>query len=169
MPHHTPLIATIAVGLGLAFIMGVLAHRLRISPLVGYLVAGVAVGPFSPGFVADQELASELAEIGVILLMFGVGMHFHPRDLLRVKRIAIPGAIAQSAVATVAGWYAARTFGWSDGAGLVFGMALAVASTVVLIRMLTDQDRLRAHDGHVAVGWLIVEDMFTVLALVILP
>jgi K+:H+ antiporter len=167
--HDLTIISLLAGGLAFALLFGWITHRLGLSTLVGYMLAGIAVGPHTPGFVADRGIAAQFAEIGVILLMFGVGMHFHPRDLLRVKRIAIPGAIAQSAVATVAGWYAARAFGWSDGAGLVFGMALAVASTVVLIRMLTDQDRLRAHDGHVAVGWLIVEDMFTVLALVILP
>jgi CPA2 family monovalent cation:H+ antiporter-2 len=167
--HDLTIISLLAGGLAFALVVGWITHRLGLSTLVGYLLAGIAVGPHTPGFVADRGVAAQFAEIGVILLMFGIGMHFHPRDLLRVKRIAIPGAIAQSAVATVAGWYAARAFGWSDGAGLVFGMALAVASTVVLIRMLTDQDRLRAHDGHVAIGWLIVEDMFTVLALVVLP
>jgi len=167
--HDLTIISLLAGGLAFALLFGWITQRLGLSTLVGYMLAGIAVGPHTPGFVADRGVAAQFAEIGVILLMFGVGMHFHPRDLLRVKRIAIPGAIAQSAVAAVAGWYAARAFGWSDGAGLVFGMALAVASTVVLIRMLTDQDRLRAHDGHVAVGWLIVEDMFTVLALVALP
>jgi CPA2 family monovalent cation:H+ antiporter-2 len=167
--HDLTIISLLAGGLAFALLFGWITQRLGLSTLVGYMLAGIAVGPHTPGFVADRGVAAQFAEIGVILLMFGVGMHFHPRDLLRVKRIAIPGAIAQSAVAAVAGWYAARAFGWSDGAGLVFGMALAVASTVVLIRMLTDQERLRAHDGHVAVGWLIVEDMFTVLALVALP
>ena len=167
--HDLPIITLLAAGLAFALLFGWITQRLGLSTLVGYMLAGIAVGPYTPGFVGDRAIASEFAEVGVILLMFGVGMHFHPQDLLRVKRVAVPGAIAQSAVATAAGWAAARAFGWSDGAGLVFGMALAVASTVVLIRMLTDEKRLSAHDGHVAVGWLIVEDLFTVLALVILP
>jgi len=167
--HELPIITLLAVGLAFALVFGYVTQRLGLSPLVGYMLAGVAVGPYTPGFVGDRAIASEFAEVGVILLMFGVGMHFHPRDLLRVRRVAIPGAIVQAAVATAAGWAVARAFGWSDAAGLVFGMALAVASTVVLIRMLTDEGRLDAHDGHVAVGWLIVEDLFTVLALVILP
>jgi CPA2 family monovalent cation:H+ antiporter-2 len=133
------------------------------------MLAGIVVGPYTPGFVADTALASQMAEIGVILLMFGVGLHFHPQELLRVWRIAVPGAVAQSAVAAVAGWAIARAFGWTHAAGMVFGMALAVASTVVLMRMLVAQDRLGSRDGHVAVGWLIVEDLFTVLALVMLP
>jgi len=167
--HDLTIVSLLAGGLAFALLFGWITQRLGLSTLVGYMLGGIAVGPYTPGFVADRGIAAQFAEIGVILLMFGVGMHFHPGDLLRVKRIAIPGAIAQSVVATVAGFYAARWFGWSDGAGLVFGMALAVASTVVLIRMLADQDRLSAHDGHVAVGWLIVEDLFTVIALVILP
>ncbi|HEY5862769.1 MAG TPA: cation:proton antiporter [Casimicrobiaceae bacterium] len=167
--HDLPIITLLAAGLAFALLFGWITQRLGLSTLVGYMLAGIAVGPYTPGFVGDREIASEFAEVGVILLMFGVGMHFHPRELLRVKRVAIPGAIAQSVVATVAGWGAARAFGWSDAAGLVFGMALAVASTVVLIRMLTEQGRLASHDGHVAVGWLIVEDLFTVLALVVLP
>ena len=167
--HDLTIISLLAGGLAFALLFGWITQRLGLSTLVGYMLAGIAVGPHTPGFVADRGIAAQFAEIGVILLMFGVGMHFHPQDLLRVRRIAIPGAIAQSAVATAAGWYAGRAFGWSDGAGLVFGMALAVASTVVLIRMLTERDRLAAHDGHVAVGWLIVEDVFTVLALVLLP
>ena len=140
-----------------------------LSTLVGYLLAGIAVGPYTPGFVADQHLASQMAEIGVILLMFGVGLHFHPHELLRVWRIAVPGAIGQSALATAAGWALARWLGWSNAAGIVFGMALSVASTVVLMRMLGERGRLGGHDGHVAVGWLIVEDLFTVAALVVLP
>src|SRR3546814_220694 len=133
MPHHTPLIATIVVGLVLAFILGAIANRLRISPLVGYLLAGVAVGPSTPGFVADLALAPELAEIGVILLMFGVGLHFSLKDLLSVRAIAIPGAVAQIGIATLLGLGLARILGWSIGAGLVFGLALSVASTVVRI------------------------------------
>ena len=132
--HHTSLIAILVAGFGLAFIFGALAHRLRLSPLVGYLVAGIIAGPFTPGFVGDPTLAPQLAEIGVILLMFGVGLHFSLRDLLEVKSIALPGAMVQIAFATVLGWGLARAFGWSDGAGVVFGLALSVASTVVVLR-----------------------------------
>jgi CPA2 family monovalent cation:H+ antiporter-2 len=167
--HEFPLISTLAGGLAAALVFGWITQRLGLSTLVGYMLAGILVGPHTPGFVADASLATQMAEIGVILLMFGVGMHFHPQELLRVWRIAVPGAVAQSAVATVAGWACARAFGWSNAAGIVFGMALAVASTVVLMRMLIDQDRLSTRPGHVAVGWLIVEDLFTVVALVILP
>jgi CPA2 family monovalent cation:H+ antiporter-2 len=169
MPHHTPLIATIVIGLVIAFVLGAVANRLRISPLVGYVLAGVAVGPYTPGFVADQWLASQLAEIGVILLMFGVGLTFHLDELLAVRRVAIPGALAQSAVATILGMVLARAFGWDWAAGVVFGMALAVASTVVLIRVLADHNDLHTPGGHIAVGWLVVEDLFTVVALVLLP
>jgi CPA2 family monovalent cation:H+ antiporter-2 len=167
--HDLPLLSTLAGSLAAALVFGWVTQRLGLSTLVGYMLAGVLVGPYTPGFVADANLATQMAEIGVILLMFGVGMHFHPQELLRVWRIAVPGAIAQSAVATLAGWACARWFGWSNAAGFVFGMALAVASTVVLIRMLVDQDRLSTRAGHVAVGWLIVEDLFTVVALVVLP
>jgi CPA2 family monovalent cation:H+ antiporter-2 len=167
--HDLTIITTLAGGLAVALVFGWMTQRLGLSTLVGYMLAGIVVGPYTPGFVADANLASQMAEIGVILLMFGVGLHFHPQELLRVWRIAVPGAVAQSAVAAVAGWAAARAFGWSHGAGIVFGMALAVASTVVLMRMLIAQDRLSSRDGHVAVGWLIVEDLFTVIALVVLP
>ena len=167
--HDTALIATIAAGLGLAFVFGLLASRFRLPPILGYLVAGVAVGPFTPGFVADAGLASQLAELGVILLMFGVGLHFSIADLLAVRKIAIPGAIAQIAVATGLGAIVARTWGWSWGTGLVFGLALSVASTVVLLRALEDRGILESADGRIAVGWLIVEDLVTVLALVLLP
>ena len=167
--HDLSIIVTLAGGLAVALVFGWVTQRLGLSTLVGYMLAGIVVGPYTPGFVADAALASQMAEIGVILLMFGVGLHFHPQELLRVWRIAVPGAVAQSAVAAVAGWGLARAFGWSHAAGLVFGMALAVASTVVLMRMLVAQDRLSTRDGHVAVGWLIVEDLFTVLALVMLP
>ncbi|MBI4294213.1 MAG: cation:proton antiporter [Betaproteobacteria bacterium] len=167
--HDVSVIVTLAGALGVALAFGWATQRLGLSTLVGYLLAGVVVGPQTPGFVADAQLASQMAEIGVILLMFGVGMHFHPEQLLRVWRIAVPGAIGQSAIAGAIGWAAARAFGWSHVAGMVFGMALAVASTVVLMRMLVEQDRLSTRDGHVAVGWLIVEDLFTVVALVILP
>ncbi len=169
MPHHTSLIATIVAGLGLAFVFGALAHRLRLSPLVGYLVAGVLIGPFTPGYVADQELAPQLAEIGVILLMFGVGLHFSLKDLLAVRAIAIPGAVVQMASATLLGMALAWWLGWSIGAGLVFGLALSVASTVVLLRALQERRLIESEKGRVAVGWLIVEDLAMVLALVLLP
>jgi monovalent cation:H+ antiporter-2, CPA2 family len=167
--HDLSVIITLAGALAAALVFGAVTQRLGLSTIVGYMLAGVVVGPYTPGFVADTRLASQMAEIGVILLMFGVGMHFHPQELLRVWRIAVPGAVAQSAVAAVAGWALARAFGWSNAAGIVFGMALAVASTVVLMRMLVEGDRLATREGHVAVGWLIVEDLFTVAALVMLP
>jgi CPA2 family monovalent cation:H+ antiporter-2 len=167
--HDTPLIAVIAVGLALAFLLGLVAHRLRVSPLVGYLVAGILVGPFTPGFVADQALANQLAEIGVILLMFAVGLHFSLKDLMSVRAIALPGAIAQIAVATLLGVALAWALGWGWGAGLVFGLALSVASTVVLIRALQERRMVDTERGRIAVGWLIVEDLVMVLALVLLP
>ena len=167
--HQTPLIATIAAGLMLAFILGLVAHRLRVQPLVGYLLAGVLVGPYTPGFEADPALAAELAEIGVILLMFGVGLHFSLKDLLSVARIAVPGAVGQIAVATLMGMALSWALGWSHLAGFVFGLALSVASTVVLIRALQDRHILETRRGRIAVGWLVVEDLATVLALVLLP
>jgi CPA2 family monovalent cation:H+ antiporter-2 len=169
MPHHTPLIATIVGAIVIAFVFGALAQRLRLPPLIGYLLAGVAVGPFTPGFVADQGLASELAELGVILLMFGVGLHFSMKDLLAVKTIAIPGAIVQIAVATLLGLGLAQLMGWSLGGGLVFGLALSVASTVVLLQALQDRHLLDTREGHIAIGWLIVEDLAMVLTLVLIP
>ncbi|AXQ29502.1 Kef family K(+) transporter [Solimonas sp. K1W22B-7] len=169
MPHHTPLIATIVMGLVLAFIFGALAHRLRLPPLAGYLLAGIVVGPFTPGFVADPALAPELAEIGVILLMFGVGLHFSLADLMAVKRIAIPGAIAQMAVATLLGMALAWAVDWPMAQGFVFGLALSVASTVVLLRALEERRQIETNRGRIAVGWLIVEDLAMVLALVLLP
>lgn len=169
MPHHTPLISTIVVGLVLAFLLGALANRIRVSPLVGYLLAGVLVGPFTPGFVADQGLANDLAEIGVILLMFGVGLHFTLEDLLSVRAIAIPGAVAQIAVATLLGMGLAYLLGWGIGAGLVFGLALSVASTVVLLRALQERRLIETERGRIAVGWLVVEDFAMVLTLVMLP
>jgi len=169
MPHDTPLISTIVAGLVLAFIFGAIANRLRMPPLVGYLVAGVLVGPFTPGFVANAELATELSEIGVILLMFGVGLHFSFADLLAVRRVAVPGAAAQIAVATGLGVAAARLWGWSWGAGLVFGLSLSVASTVVLLRALEERGLLDSDKGRIAIGWLIVEDLATVIVLVLLP
>jgi CPA2 family monovalent cation:H+ antiporter-2 len=167
--HHTPLIATIAAGFVLAFGFGLLAHRLRIQPLVGYLLAGVVVGPFTPGFVADQALAQELAEIGVILLMFGVGLHFSLKDLVAVAPIAVPGAIGQIAAATVLGGALALLLGWDLPAALVFGLALSVASTVVLVRALQERRILETDRGRIAVGWLIVEDLAMIVALVLLP
>lgn len=169
MPHHTPLIATIVAGLVAAFAFGALAQRLRLSPLVGYLLAGVLVGPFTPGYVADQRIANELAEIGVILLMFGVGLHFSVKDLLAVRRIAVPGAIGQMAVATILGVGLSALLGWSLFSGLVFGLALSVASTVVLLRALQERRLVQTDRGRIAVGWLIVEDLAMVLALVLLP
>ena len=167
--HHTPLIATLVAGLVLAFVMGALAHRFRVSPLIGYLLAGVMVGPFTPGFVADQNLANELAEIGVILLMFGVGLHFSMKDLLSVKAIAVPGAVVQIAAATLMGMGLAHWLGWSLMAGFVFGLALSVASTVVLLRALQERRLVDTQRGRIAVGWLIVEDLAMVLALVLIP
>lgn len=169
MAHETSLVAIIVIGLALAFMLGTLAHRLRISPIVGYLLAGVAVGPFTPGFVADQNLATQLAEIGVILLMFGVGLHFSLADLLAVRRIVIPGATAQVLVSTLLGMGLARLLGWSPGSGLVFGLSLSVASTVVLMRALQDRHLMDTERGHIAVGWLVYQDLLTVLALVLLP
>jgi monovalent cation:H+ antiporter-2, CPA2 family len=169
MAHSTPLISTIVVALSLAFLFGTLAQRLRVSPLVGYLLAGIAVGPYTPGFVADQALADELAEIGVILLMFGVGLHFSLKDLWSVRTIAIPGALGQMAVATLLGMGLAALMGWSIGAGVVFGLALSVASTVVLLRALQDRRLLTTERGHIAIGWLIVEDIAMVFALVLIP
>ena len=169
MPHDTPLIATIAVGLGLAFLLGLAANRLRLPPIAGYLIAGVLIGPFTPGFVADQKMSQELAEIGVMLLMFGVGLHFSLKDLLSVRAIAIPGAIGQIAAATVLGMVLSATLGWSWGAGLVFGLCLSVASTVVLLKALQERRLVETERGKIAVGWLIVEDIVMVLTLVLLP
>ncbi len=169
MPHDTPLIATIVVGIGLAFVFGLIAQRLRLSPLVGYLVAGVVVGPFTPGFVADQHLATELSEIGVILLMFGVGLHFSLKDLLSVRAIAVPGAVVQMGAATAMGLGLGTLMGWTVPASLVFGLALSVASTVVLLRAMQERRLIETERGRIAVGWLIVEDLAMVLALVLLP
>lgn len=169
MPHDTPLISTIVGGLVLAFLLGALANRLRTPPLVGYLIAGVLVGPHTPGFVADQGLAPELAEIGVILLMFGVGLHFSLKDLLSVRGIAVPGAIAQIGLATMLGWGLGALMGWPTGGSLVFGLALSVASTVVLLKALQEKRLIDTERGKIAVGWLIVEDLAMVLALVLIP
>lgn len=169
MPHDISLIATVAVGFAIAFFFGFIANRLRLPPLVGYLLAGVAVGPFSPGFVADSGLAGQLAEIGVMLLMFGVGLHFSVADLMAVRRIAIPGAIGQIVIATAIGTGMAMLWGWSLGAGLVLGLSLSVASTVVLLKAMEERNAVETPNGRIAIGWLIVEDLAMVLALVLLP
>jgi len=169
MPHETTLVATIAAAFVLAFALGFLAISVRLPPLVGYLLAGVLIGPFTPGFVGDTALAGQLAEIGVILLMFGVGLHFSIPDLLAVRKIALPGAIAQTATATLIGGGMAYLLGWDLGAALVFGLSLSVASTVVLLRALEQRNAVQSPEGSIAVGWLIVEDLITVLVLVLLP
>ena len=167
--HDFPLITTLAAAFTAAWILGLMTQKIGLSPIVGYLLAGVLIGPYTPGFVGDVKLAPQLAELGVILLMFGVGLHFHVKDLLAVKSIAIPGAIGQSLVATVAGAVVFGAFGWPLTAGLVMGMAMAVASTVVLMRVLMDSGRFTTPAGHAAVGWLIVEDILTVVVLVLIP
>ncbi|MEH6676655.1 cation:proton antiporter domain-containing protein [Phenylobacterium sp.] len=169
MPHDDSLILTLVAGFVLAFVLGMLANRLKLSPLVGYLLAGVAVGPFTPGWVADVSLAGQLAEIGVILLMFGVGLHFSPADLLKVRRVAVPGAVVQIAVATVLGWGVGRLLGFSNGEAALFGLTLSVASTVVLLRAIEERKALKTEAGQIAVGWLIVEDLVMVIALVLVP
>jgi CPA2 family monovalent cation:H+ antiporter-2 len=169
MPHAIPLVTTVAAALAAAWVLGVLARRVGLSPIVGYLLAGVLIGPHTPGFVGDVGLASQLAEIGVVLLMFGVGLHFHLRDLLAVKGIAIPGALLQSGAATLLGLFIGLSLGWPWGSGLVLGLALAVASTVVLMRVLEDRQLLTTPAGHAAVGWLLVEDVLTVVILVAIP
>ena len=169
MHHYSPLVSTIVVGLVLAFAFGAVAHRLKASPLVGYLVAGIVIGPFTPGFVADQNIANELSEIGIILLMFGVGLQFSLEELLSVRAIAVPGALVQIAVATILGVALSWALGWPPGAGLVFGAALSVASTVVVLRTLQERRLLDTERGKIAVGWLIVEDLAMVLVLVLLP
>ncbi len=167
--HNVDLILTLTGGLAAALILGYITQRLGLSPLVGYLLGGFVVGPNTPGFVANFEMANQLAEVGVILLMFGVGLQFHLDELLAVRRIAIPGAVGQSLVATVLGVWVALAFGWSTAAGIIFGLAISVASTVVLTRVLTDNNDLHTPTGHIAIGWLVVEDIFTVLVLVLLP
>ncbi len=169
LPHDTPLISILVAGFGLAFVFGLLAQRLKLPLIAGYLVAGVVIGPFTPGYVADMGLATELAELGVILLMFGVGLHFSPRDLMAVKAIAVPGALGQILVATVFGTAMGWAIGWNLGAALIFGLALSVASTVVLLRALQDRELVTTDKGRVAVGWLIVEDLVMVLSLVLIP
>ena len=167
--HSLDLILTLTGGLAGALVFGYLTQRAGLSPIVGYLLAGVAVGPNTPGFVADTALAEQLAEVGVILLMFGVGLQFHVEELLAVRRVALPGAVAQSLVATILGAVLVHSFGWTWSSGIVFGIALSVASTVVLIRVLADNNALHTRTGHIAVGWLVIEDLFTVIALVVLP
>ena len=167
--HNTPLISTLVFGLGFAFIMGAIAQRVRVSPLVGYLIAGVLVGPATPGVAADPEIAAELAEIGVILLMFGVGLHFSIQDLLSVKRIAVPGAVGQIVIATLMGAGLGWAMGWTIEASLLFGLALSVASTVVMMRSLQERRLIDSDEGRIAVGWLVVEDLAMVLALVLIP
>ncbi|MDP1565029.1 MAG: YbaL family putative K(+) efflux transporter [Polaromonas sp.] len=169
MPHSVSLISTIAAGLGLALIFGFIAARLKLPSLVGYLLAGVLIGPFTPGFVADAAIASQLAEIGVMLLMFGVGLHFSLDDLLAVRKIAVPGAVVQMTVATALGMGLAHWWGWNLGGALVFGLSLSVASTVVLLRALETRGVLDSANGRIAVGWLVVEDLAMVLVLVLLP
>ena len=169
MPHNIDLILTLTGGLTAALGLGFATQKLKLSPIVGYMLAGILVGPFTPGYVADKEIATQFAEIGVILLMFGVGLHFHLKDLLAVRKVAIPGAVVQIAAATALGAVVTRMFGWSWTAGIVFGMAISVASTVVLTRVLADNRALHTPTGHIAIGWLIVEDLFTILVLVLLP
>jgi CPA2 family monovalent cation:H+ antiporter-2 len=167
--HSLDLILTLTAGLTVALLFGYITQRLGLSPIVGYLLAGIVVSPSTPGFVADQSIAEQLAEVGVILLMFGVGLQFHLKELLAVKKVAIPGAVVQSLAATALGVVVTHFFGWSWSAGLIFGLAISVASTVVLLRVLSDNRDLHTPTGHIAVGWLVVEDLFTVLVLVLLP
>jgi CPA2 family monovalent cation:H+ antiporter-2 len=169
MPHASPLVAVLVVGLGLAFVFGTIANRLKLSPIVGYLLAGVAIGPFTPGFVADPHLTLQLAEIGVILLMFGVGLHFSLKDLVSVRAIVLPGALLQVAGSTLIGAGIAWLLGWRPAACLVFGLALAIASTVVTMRALQERRLIDSQRGRITVGWLIVQDVLTVVALVLLP
>ena len=169
MEHHIPLISTLAAGFGVALLLGFIAERLRMPALVGYLLAGIIIGPATPGFVADVGLAAQLSEIGVMLLMFGVGLHFSLDDLLAVKRIALPGAVVQMSIASLLGMLVAHWWGWDWGSGLVFGLTLSCASTVVLLKALESQGVLESMNGRIAVGWLVVEDLATVLVLVLLP
>ncbi|MHC1788797.1 cation:proton antiporter [Solidesulfovibrio sp.] len=169
MPHDIDLILTLTAGLVAALVLGLAARRLSLSPIVGYLAAGFLIGPFTPGFVAHGGIANQFAELGVILLMFGVGLHFHLKDLVAVRGVAVPGAVAQIAASAALGAVVSHALGWSWTAGIVFGMAISVASTVVLTRVLADNRALHTPTGHIAVGWLIVEDLFTILVLVLLP
>ncbi len=169
VPHELTLVSTTAAALGLALVFGFLAAKIRLTPLVGYLLAGIVLGPATPGFTADVEIAGQLAEIGVMLLMFGVGLHFSLDDLMQVRKIAVPGALLQMGASTVAGWFLARWWGWTDAASLVFGLSLSVASTVVLIKVLEARGLLETVNGRIAIGWLVVEDLAMVLVLVLLP
>jgi CPA2 family monovalent cation:H+ antiporter-2 len=169
MGHESPLIAVLVFGLGLAFVFGTIANRLRLSPIAGYLLAGVAIGPFTPGFVADSTLTLELAQVGVILLMFGVGLHFSPKDLVSVRAVAVPGAIVQVAISASLGACVALWLGWPLPSGMVFGLALSIASTVVMVRALQERRLIDTDRGHIAAGWLVVQDLLTVIALVLLP
>ena len=169
MPHDSPLIALLSIGFGLAFVFGALATRLKLSPLVGYLVAGVVIGPFTPGFTADADLASEVAEIGVILLMFGVGLHFSPKDLLSVRAVAVPVALLQIVLSSALGIALALWLGWSIETGVVLGLALSVSSTVVALRSLQERRLMQTERGKLTVGWLVVEDLAMVVAMVLLP
>ncbi|HAO23921.1 MAG TPA: sodium:proton antiporter, partial [Methylophaga sp.] len=169
MEHHVPLISTIAAGFGLALVLGFIAEKINVPALVGYLLAGIIIGPSTPGFHADVDIAIQLSEIGVMLLMFGVGLHFSLKDLMAVKRIAVPGAIVQMSIATLLGTMLAMSWGWTFGEGLVLGLSLSCASTVVLLKGLEAQGVLDTMNGRIAVGWLIVEDLATVLMLVLLP
>ena len=167
--HDLPLVTTVATGLGLAFIFGLIANKLRIPPIVGYLLAGVVIGPHTPGFVADIHLAEQLSEIGIVLLMFGVGLHFSLQDLMEVRKIALPGAIVQISAATIMGAVMTSFWGWPLSSGLMFGLALSCASTVVLLRSMEEHNLTQTNDGRIAIGWLIVEDLAMVLALVLVP
>ncbi len=169
MDHNLSLITTIAAAFALSLIFGLIAEKLKLPALIGYLFAGILIGPATPGFVADVEIASQLSEIGVMLLMFGVGLHFSVQDLMSVKRIALPGAIAQMTLATLLGMLVAHYWGWNMGHGLVFGLSLSCASTVVLLKALESRRILESMNGKIAVGWLVVEDMVTVLVLVLMP
>jgi CPA2 family monovalent cation:H+ antiporter-2 len=169
MHEMSPLIGILVIGLGLAFVMGTAAQRLKLPPLVGYLLAGVVIGPFTPGFIADSHLTQQLADVGVILLMFGVGLHFKPRDLLEVKGIVVPGAILQMAAVTALGVSAGYLLGWPLAQGMVFGLCLSVASTVVVMRALQDRRLMETNRGRIAIGWLVVQDLLVVLVLVLLP
>jgi CPA2 family monovalent cation:H+ antiporter-2 len=168
--HDLPLISTIASGLGVAFVFGLIAARLKIPPIVGYLFAGVLIGPYTPGYVGDIKIAEELSEIGIVLLMFGVGLHFSMKDLMEVRKIALPGAIGQILAATGMGAVLSYfVWGWEIESAVMFGLALSVASTVVLLRSLEENNLLKSMNGHIAIGWLIVEDLVMILALVLIP
>ncbi|RYG31074.1 MAG: sodium:proton antiporter, partial [Burkholderiales bacterium] len=169
MQHDSPLIALLSVGFGLAFLCGAVATRLKLSPLVGYLAAGVVIGPFTPGFTANADLASEVAEIGVILLMFGVGLHFSPKDLLSVRAVAVPVALLQIVLGTALGVALAMALGWGIETGIVLGLALSVSSTVVALRALQERRLMQTERGKLTVGWLVVEDLAMVVAMVLLP